>query len=110
MAEWQRTLNLTPNFEECEKDDPEQVRALAKHVAAKLRALTPFGTPEAPNFLDAHRDSIAEEFEALAEDEGADADDFDNVLGRLYDWGDAPVGPAGQSFFNQKKACWIKTF
>lgn len=110
MANWQRTLDLTPNFAECDDTDSDQIRGLAKFVAKKLRELKPFGTSENPHFLDGDREYLVEDFEALADDEYADVNAFNYVLVRLYDWGDAPLERPGKYLSLWKKACWIKTF
>jgi hypothetical protein len=51
-----------------------------------------------------HED-VAGEFEALSEDPDASVVDFDNVMERLYNWADTPMGG---EFPHHKRACWVE--
>ena len=100
MANWQRKLSL---IDEWNKHDTGEItiQALAKLVAERIRSLDKFGDEE----IDEQRDEIANDFEALAEDENADVNDFDYMLQSLYDWGDRSLDDK----WNGKKVCWIAT-
>jgi hypothetical protein len=101
MANWQRTLDLLPEWSKA-LDDELAVQQLAAVVATRLRALTPFSDED----IESKRIELAEEFEDLSKDESADGPEFDWLMNTLYDWGDTPLDPK----FNGKKVCWIKTF
>lgn len=100
MANWQRTIRLQPEWGAADRREisPQE---LARSIAAKLRAVPSFSAyPE----VNEDRDFLVEEFEDFAADDTGDFDDIDELVDRLYDWGDTHL--SGQ-FFNAKKVCWI---
>jgi hypothetical protein len=101
MSDWQREIRLQPHWGQC-KDGKISIQQLARVVAAKLKAIRPFNDDE----LDAERDELVEEFEAFAADGDAYRDDFDDIMDRLYDWGDTRLDT---KFIGGKKVCWIDT-
>ena len=102
MANWQRTLKLQPETDQASAGEIS-VQELAAVVAKRLRALRPFGD----EYIDNERDEIADEFEWIARSSDAESDDYDEVLDRLYDWGDIHISG---DFFNAKKVCWVDCF
>ncbi len=99
MANWQRTLRLNPEWEQAQEHEIT-ISALAAVVAKRLKAIRSIDEQ-----LDDERDEIVEEFEAMAADDEATANDFDDAMSRLYDWGNTPL----DGEWNGKKACWIDT-
>lgn len=95
MAYWQNRLEIAKEWQQAENGELTP-QAMAAVVAIKLRKLEGAEVDEA-------LDEVAEEFEALAEDQSADFDDFDDILSRLYAWGDTSLHPG-------MKRCWIATF
>lgn len=99
MPQWQQTLNLLPEWKQAENEtiSPQE---MSRVIATRLRALPPVpGEPDG-------RQSLADQFEALADDPLVDFDDMDAVLTELYDWADSPLDRQ----WNGKKLMWIKTF
>lgn len=79
---------------------PEPDRGELGAMAAQAVRLTIY------EILNLH--AIMFDFESLAAEGGsADIDDFDDILERLYDWGDSHVG---SPTWPPNKLCWIKTF
>jgi hypothetical protein len=101
MANWQRTIKLQPEWG---KADRREITAqdLARSIASKLRIVADLRLPE----LNDERDFIADEFAEFAADNTGDFDDLDELMERLYDWGDTHIGG---KFFDAKKVCWIDT-
>lgn len=106
MADWQRTLNLLPEWRSAQ-DGEITPQLMAGVIASRLRQLESFGDPTG---LDYGREEIAERFDEFSSDPGADAEDFDEIMADLYDWADTPLNGHGGKVFSCKKACWIKTF
>lgn len=98
MANWQRKLRLQPEWGQ-RQDNEITAHQLAAAIARKLRALRPFHDES----IDDERDEIADEFDAFSRDAEADVDDFDDVMTRLYDWGDIRL----DDNWNGKKVCWV---
>ena len=94
MARWQHRLEIAEKWRQAENGELNP-QSMASVRAIKLRKLKGANG-------DQTLDEVAEEFEALAEDQHADFDDFDDVMSRLYDWGDATLHPG-------LKRCWIAT-
>lgn len=100
MAQWQRTIRLQPTWDKA-KSHEISIQELAAVISKKLKALRPFND----DYIDSERDNLVDEFEGLAEDESADREDFDDIMCRLYDWGDMKL----DNDWNGKKVCWIDT-
>lgn len=96
MALWLHRLKITVEWKQAENGELDP-QALAAAIVLKLQELG--GTANIDDVLQ----EVVEEFEALAEDQDADFDDFDDVMSRLYDWGDTALRPG-------VKRCWIATF
>lgn len=92
MASWKRILDLTPEFGKAEEGEIE-IHDLARITAERLRQMKPFF-----DFMDVGRVEIAEQFDDLSQDKGADVDDFDTLMEELYNWADVD------------RSCWVKTF
>ena len=76
MANWLNVIKIGPEWEKT-RDGEMTIPELAQLLAAKLRDV---------RGSDAVLRDIRLAFEGL--DEEADTDDFDKIIGRLYDWGD----------------------
>lgn len=100
MARWVTTIDLSDVWGQA-ADGRMAIANLAKVVADRLAGLVL--PPIIPVALAVERDSIADEFAALSQDEHAAAEEFDDILGRLYDWGDTAL----DKNWNGKKVCWI---
>ncbi len=102
MANWQRKLELQPEWEKV-KNDEISIQEMSSVIAKRLKALKPLPW----DFAEDKRLELVEEFEWLAESSDVDRDDFDNWLNDLYDWGDIHIDGG---VFNGRKVCWINTF
>jgi len=102
MTDWQRKLLLNPEWDQAQEGEIS-TQELARSIAAKLRALKPFG--DEFEQVDDEAEQIAEEFDDLADDPNATKDNFNYVMQSLYDWGDQRF----DGEWNGKKACWIDT-
>lgn len=106
MMEWQRTLNLLPEW--CDaRNGKIDTRQLAGVIASRLRLLFPFGDADGCRGLDAKRLRLAEEFADLAYDDDADDDEFDALMSDLYKWAGTHISG---DVLDGKRACKIKTF
>lgn len=102
MANWQRELNLHPEYSEA-REGRLTKQALAGIIAERLKALAPFDDhPEA----NAERDDIVDMFLGMVDDATLTIENFDYGMSCLYDWADTHLDEA----WNGKKACWIRTF
>ena len=81
MPHWKATVKLG-DLHESYQGKIMTVPALAKAVADRLKRVRRYQD-------DADFQDIVVEFEGLAEDEDAGIDDYDCILGRLYDFGDS---------------------
>lgn len=97
MAKWLRTLDLTPEYVQATEGEIDP-GAMAKIVSDRLQALPPLSDKS----LNAERERLAEEFDALVQ-HGGDTGDFDAAMEALYDWADTPLSTG-------TNCCWIKTF
>jgi septation ring formation regulator EzrA len=106
MANWTHKLELKDLHDKHENGEIT-VEELSKEVAKRLRALCAQNTPPIPVELLEEAEDIAQEFEDLPED----TDEYDYILGKLYDWADTPL-PTGRhiSFSQQPRLCWVNTF
>lgn len=102
MANWQRTLNLLPEWK-MRIDDEISLQDLSRVVAERLSAVKQLGISD----LDEQRDDLVHQFKEMSNDTSLTVDEFDEVLNELYDWGDTHIDG---SILAGKKACWIKTF
>lgn len=98
MADWQRVLQLKPEWEQAKEGDIS-IQSLAETVAVLLAKLKPFDD----EYINEERDDIVADFNDLAANEDATADDFDDTMNRLYDWADTSL----DSSWNGKKVCWV---
>ena len=106
MADWQRHLDITTEWNQC-KADEITVQECAKAIAVKLRALAPFSPdPDmACSEMDAERDELAARFEGAAADPVLMPCELNSIMRDLYDWGDIAL----DDNFAGKKVCWIAT-
>lgn len=104
MTDWKNRIDLADLHDKYEAGTitpPE----LGKQVASRLRKL--LKTARLSDDLKQEAEEIADEFEMGVED----VDDYDNVLERLYDWGDTELPhPSWIPFPAIPKVCWIDTF
>lgn len=103
MANWQRKILLNPEWDATDEDDPRSIQKLSASIITKLRALATF---PGRSDINEWKDTLIEEFEILATDEGATKEDFDDVMCQLYDWSDQPL----DTEFGGKKVCWVDVF
>lgn len=105
MANWQRTLNLLPEWKQAENKEIS-VQEMAKVVSQRLAMVTPFDDYS----IEEERRELIDEFTIISEiNDGDDLiENFDSVMDQLYDWADQKVGNS-ESFFDRKKVCWVKT-
>lgn len=100
MANWQSELDLSDLWKSFNEGEIV-VNMLSHKVSNRLKDLKVVEDKD----IIMERDDIADEFEMLGMEDNPSIDDFDNVLERLYDWGDISLdGKCGG-----KKVCWIKT-
>lgn len=99
MAKWFRELNLTPEWGRAQSGDITS-EEMAGVISKRLSAMRQYEDA----FIDEERLELADNFRDLSE--GEDVDDFNDIMDRLYDWGDAQI--SGE-FFNAVKTCWVKT-
>lgn len=102
MAQWQSTLDLKDVWGQYDTADIS-IQELSKVISERLLKLKPIST----QFVLQGRDDLVEDFDDLSHDEGADVDDFDDIMARLYDWGDIRLSG---DILSGKKVCWIKTY
>lgn len=103
MARWRHRLDFRPFW----NDDSLIIQEKAKRASEAIEKTFPlYLTPENEDF-DMDLDMINDYFKGVAEDPLANADDFDEVIEQLYDWGDQEVKPFGE--WPRNKMCWIAT-
>ena len=98
MADWKNTVDFSvqkKSFLDGKLSLQDLAAAAAKAVRSAIHSLN--------DDLKFERDRIADEFDSIATDSVATAEDFDDVLERLYDWGDTRLSPE----WNGKKVAWI---
>lgn len=98
MANWQRTIKLNPEWDQC-GDDEITRQELAASIARKLNALRPIpddGSEE-------RRLELVDTFEGMGGDEDLSEREFNGMMDELYDWGDMRL----DDNWNGKKVCWI---
>ncbi len=104
MANWTRKLDLKDVWhtdgEDPSHPSPAELAKLAGIIAARLKAIRPYDDAD----VNEERDMLVERFEELSRSQ-PDADDFDDVMSDLYDWGDLPL----DNKWAGKKVCWIST-
>ena len=106
MADWQRTLNLLPEWKHAE-DGTISTAKMAGVISKRLLDLKPFSGDDFG--IDHERVVMAEAFEDLSADTESDTEDFNTLMSDLYDWSDTRLDD-GVGFWGAKKACWVKTF
>lgn len=98
MANWQRTIKLNPEWDQC-RDDKITRQELAASIARKLAALRPINDDGAEE----RRLELADTFEDMSRDMDLSEAEFTGMMGDLYDWGDYSL----DSSWNGRKVCWI---
>lgn len=78
---YQRELDIRDRHREWSET---QVDLLAKTVATRLRNLMPF--PD--DYLEFEKIDIAQAFDRLGDNDEATPDQFDDLMDRLYNWGE----------------------
>lgn len=106
MANWTHKLELKDLHAKYQNVEitPD---VLGAEVARRLRAMLELNTPPIADELKGEAEEIALEFESMEND----IEEYDSILGRLYDWADTtlPHDPT-ISFHATPKLCWINTF
>jgi len=109
MADWKRTLKLWPEYGDCDSDDTEAVRALARVVAKRLNALEDFHGPGS-GAINTRRLSLVQDFLSLGDDPKASEDDFNRVMVWLWQWADETLPYTPDTPFSKvPKVCWVST-
>lgn len=103
MANWQRKLDIKDVWKKA-KNDEITLQELSKIMVERLRALESYPYKD----IEEEKNDIMEDLEAVYMDENAKQDEFNEVMGRLYDWGDTLL-PTDQPGVVSKKVCWIAT-
>ncbi len=106
MTDWQRTLNLLPEWERAQDNEisPQQMAGV---ISKRLLDLEPFSGDDFG--IDHERVVMAEAFEDLSTGTEAGAEEFDALMSDLYDWADTRLDD-GVGLFGAKMACWVRTF
>lgn len=106
MPNWVRTIDIKDVWK------GEDVSLIARTLAERLKALKHYNLSDCPSrpkvmFLNDKLQEFVEEFESLGANPEATTDAFDDILGRLYDFGDRSLteGP----LWTRNKALWIAT-
>lgn len=107
MANWQRTIDISDAWKDADPDDFSTIKDLVDDIIERLSALEDLPEDEELGALvnDIKQDLI-EDFTTLNASADSDVSDFDDIMERLYDWGDMAL----DSQLNGRKVCWIKTF
>jgi hypothetical protein len=91
---YQRELDIRPAYRAWSEDN---IDLLAKVVAAGLRGLNPF--PD--DYLEFEKFDIAQAFDKLGDADDASSDAFDDLMDRLYNWGE-------QALNGHTKVCLVR--
>jgi hypothetical protein len=103
MANWKYTIDIADAWKEA-RANKMSVQTLSKILSKEIgKLLTKKSLVD-----DTELQDIQIEFDGLSEDKESDWNDFNNVMGELYDWGDTLL--VKKNFYNDIKQCWIKTF
>lgn len=103
MADWQRKINLNPEWSQC-KAGEITLQECARSIVVKLQAVAPFSSTDCI-LIDAEREELIERFADIGAETDPDRYEFDGLMTDLYDWGDTAL----DSKWNGKKVCWIET-
>lgn len=101
MANWLHTLKIKDEWQSAKNDEISH-HELARCISNKLQMIR--------NKMSDHDftlDELIDEFDGIAQDKEADVDEFDDVMQRLYDWGDQTLPP--YNAWPHNKMCWIAT-
>jgi hypothetical protein len=100
MSQWQRHLDIKYIWKLAE-DEEITPQELAKQVAERLEKLPVFNIVD----VDEELEEIILELKDFSDCDDVTFDDFDDIMSRLYDWGDISLDDK----FGGKKVCWIGT-
>lgn len=101
MSKWQRELDIKDAWEKT-SDGEMSYKDLARVMLDRLQKLTPFADLD----IEAEKTDIIDELECLVNHpDDLFAEDIDDVIERIYDWGDIQL----DNEWNPKKVCWVKT-
>lgn len=98
MANWLHHLDISKEWKQVQEGEIT-VAQLAQAIADKLDGLFPKAADGR-----AHVSKLMRDFAASGSD---DADEFDNIMAVLYDWGDTTLS-VGK--WPPDKLCWINTW
>lgn len=102
MAKWNQTLDLTPEWGLAE-DGKITLQEMAMVAAQRLVHLKDV---EGTSDIDSVREELINEFNEFVDMDEEDYSAFNDIMVRLYDWGDRKLSG---DFFDAVKNCWIKT-
>jgi len=106
MSNWTHKLKLKDLHSAFEAEELTAEK-LGTEVATRVRTLIKQNTPPIPIDLIEEAEEIAWSFE----NDIGDVEDYDKVLGELYDWADTPLPCSPRTpFAQQPKLCWVNTF
>lgn len=105
MTVWVTTLNLSDVWKDQNEEGIVDTVAIAEVICNRLPKLDNKLFDE---FTIQERDIIVDDFLNFFENGDNDIEEFDYLMGNLYDWADGIVGET-EDFFNRKKRCWVKT-
>lgn len=103
MANWQRSLNLLPEWATVDEPGGITRQQMAKIIAERLRELAPF---LARKDVTEQRNTLADTFEGFSGDETLATEEFNFAMQELYEWGDISL----DGNWNGMKVCWVRTF
>lgn len=109
MVDWQRVLDLTPYYANCDPTVNLQIQVLAGIVAMRLHDIKRFKPWTMQiGLIEERKHELVRDFMLLSKDPRTTKDDFNRVMVWLYQWGDQTLNnPPGELL--PKKVCWIKT-
>lgn len=96
MAIWYNSIDLVEEWGQLKSGEITTAQ-FCGIVATKLEAIT-----KMVGIRNIERGNFAEDFRKLSEQEEVSNEEFDDLWGQLYDWGDSP--------YRNGKLCWISTF
>ena len=86
MANWQRKIDIKDSWKKAENKEIT-FQDLAKIIYKKLSKIEKFGIEE----IDDELEELIWEFKSVITDQYLDEEYFDDLMKRLYDWGDTLV-------------------
>lgn len=107
MVEWVREIDLTPDYEQCDSEDPIAIKALAALIVRRLSKVKNLPGEGRVLYLNRRRKDLIKHFLTVAQNPETTKDDFNRVMVWLYDWADETIN-LDKPNEQPKKNCWIK--